>query len=207
MNTLPQSITYTFVNKTFFYLLFFIFSLVILGFVHLITKHSDNTTKKIEIPTLITENTVNDPTLVQLFDGKEITYMDNVPVKDGNLSSKYGMRKDPFNGRKRMHHGIDIAARSGTKVYPLGKGTVIFAGRKSGYGNLVEILHGRNIISRYAHLKKVLVSKGQITRKTDVIALVGSTGRSTGPHLHLEIAINGKTINPEIFLMGSLAKR
>lgn len=144
--------------------------------------------------------------IVELTDGDDIVHMDNIPVKKGYLSSKYGFRKDPFNGRKRMHSGIDIAARSGTKIFPLGKGKVIFSGRKSGYGNIVEILHGKNIVSRYAHIKKSLVQEGQLVSKKDIIALVGSTGRSTGPHLHLEIAINGETLDPEIFLIGNLAR-
>jgi murein DD-endopeptidase MepM/ murein hydrolase activator NlpD len=89
--------------------------------------------------------------------------------------------------------------------FTLGKGKVIFSGRKSGYGNIVEVLHGESVISRYAHIKKSLVKKGQRVTKKDIIALVGNTGRSTGPHLHLEIAINGETIDPEIFLIGKVA--
>ena len=106
-----------------------------------------------------------------------------------------------------MHHGIDIAAQRGTSIYPLGRGEVVFSGRKSGYGNMIEILHGDAIVSRYAHIKKSLVKKGQIVIKRDIIALVGNTGRSTGPHLHLEIAINGETVDPEIFLIGNVARK
>ena len=131
---------------------------------------------------------------------KKTIYIDNFPVKAGHISSRYGMRKDPFTGKRTMHRGIDIAARKGTSVYPVGKGKVVFSGRKSGFGNMVEIEHSRTVISRYSHLEKSLVKKGQIVKTTDVIGHVGSTGRSTGPHLHLEIAFNGETANPREFL-------
>lgn len=193
---------YTIFKKVSFHLLLLFFGLCFLALANLWLK----TKPPISQPLVkeITQQQIKNR-IVELSAGDDIIHMDNVPVKKGNLSSKYGIRKDPFNGRKRMHHGIDIAARSGTNIFPLGKGTVIFSGRKSGYGNIVEILHGKNIVSRYAHIKKSLVKKGQTVTKKDVIALVGSTGRSTGPHLHLEIAINGETIDPEIFLIGNLA--
>lgn len=193
-------------NKVSFYLILLLLSLAILAYTHLMVERHNITPLKTTISTQQTIATSKKSTsLIKLSAGKEIVFMDNIPVKSGNLSSKYGIRKDPFNGEKKMHHGIDIAARRGTKIYPLGKGKVIFSGRKSGYGNLVEILHGDSIVSRYAHLKKSLVKKGKIVGKNDVIALLGNTGRSTGPHLHLEIAINGKTIDPEIFLIGRVA--
>ncbi len=184
----------------------FVLSFAILIYVTLIVEKHDNSRPLTPFVQKIT--TIKPPpkmNLVAELSVKEIVFMDNIPVKTGRLSSKYGIRKDPFNGRKRMHHGIDIAAQRGTNIYPLGRGVVIFSGRKSGYGNMVEILHGDAIISRYAHIKKSLVKKGQIVNKRDIIALVGNTGRSTGPHLHLEIAINGETVDPEIFLIGNVA--
>ncbi len=138
---------------------------------------------------------------------QEIITIDNFPVKSGNLTSGFGMRNDPFSGKRRMHQGLDIAAKSGTHVYPLGKGKVIFSGYKAGFGNTVEILHGSTIITRYSHLKKTLVTKDQTVTRYNTIALVGNTGRSTGPHLHLEVALNGKTVDPKIFLIGHLASR
>jgi murein DD-endopeptidase MepM/ murein hydrolase activator NlpD len=197
----------TILTKISFYILLFIFSVTILAYASLmVEKHANNnqveyTKNKNSAITLSTTQAEN----ITLSAGKEIVFMDNIPIKNGNLSSKYGIRKDPFNGKKRMHHGIDIAAQKGTHIYPLGRGKVIFSGRKSGYGNLVEILHGESTISRYAHIKKSLVKKGQFVGKKDIIALVGNTGRSTGPHLHLEIAINGVTVDPEIFLIGHVA--
>ncbi len=193
-------------NKVSFYFLIFVLSFAILIYVTLIVEKRDNSSPL--SPSIQKITTINPPPKVNSvaeLSVKEIVFMDNIPVKTGRLSSKYGIRKDPFNGRKRMHRGIDIAAQRGTNIYPLGRGEVIFSGRKSGYGNMVEILHGDAIISRYAHIKKSLVKKGQIVNKGDIIALVGNTGRSTGPHLHLEIAINGETVDPEIFLIGNVA--
>ncbi len=185
----------------------FVLSFAILLYVTLIVEENDDSSSRLSLA--VQKITMMKPppkmNSVAELSVKEIVFMDNVPVKTGRLSSKYGIRKDPFNGRKRMHHGIDIAAQRGTNIYPLGRGEVLFSGRKSGYGNMVEILHGDAIISRYAHIKKLLVKKGQIVNKGDIIALVGNTGRSTGPHLHLEIAINGETVDPEIFLIGNVA--
>ncbi|MCF6184650.1 MAG: M23 family metallopeptidase [Bacteroidales bacterium] len=115
------------------------------------------------------------------------------------------MRKDPFTGKRTMHRGLDIAARKGTSIYPVGEGEVVFSGRKAGFGNIVEIQHSTTVVSRYSHLKKSLVKKGQIVKTTDVIAQVGNTGRSTGPHLHLEITFNGKTANPRVYLSREVA--
>jgi len=134
-----------------------------------------------------------------------VIYIDNFPVKTGQITSQYGMRKDPFTGKRTMHRGIDIAARTGTSIYPVGKGKVIFSGSKAGFGHTVEIKHSRTVVSRYSHLKKSLVIEGQMVKTTDVIAQVGNTGRSTGPHLHLEIAFNGETSNPRVFLSKEVA--
>ena len=136
---------------------------------------------------------------------KKVIYIDNFPVKTGYITSHYGLRKDPFTGKIRMHRGLDIAAKEGASVYPVGKGKVIFSGIKAGFGNMVEIEHSRTVISRYSHLKKSLVEVGQRVKKTDIIAEVGNTGRSTGPHLHLEIAFNGETANPRVYLSWDVA--
>ncbi len=130
----------------------------------------------------------------------KIIHIDNFPVKSGRITSHYGMRKDPFTGKQTMHKGMDIAAEEGTDIFPVGKGTVIFSGAKAGFGNMVEVEHSTMVVSRYSHLEKSLVKVGQQVTKTDIIALVGNTGRSTGPHLHLEIAFNGETANPRVYL-------
>ncbi len=132
----------------------------------------------------------------------KVIRISNFPVKNGSLSSGFGMRKHPIHGNVRMHSGIDIAAASGTQVQAMGKGTVIYAGRKSGYGNNIEIKHGNTVMTRYSHLKEILVEVGQKVTPADVIGLVGNTGVSTGPHLHLEVALNETEVDPTIFLAG-----
>lgn len=116
------------------------------------------------------------------------------------VSSKYGTRNDPFLKRKAFHSGVDFAAARGTKVLSAGAGKVIFVGRKGGYGNIVEVEHSDGLITRYAHLLKQLVHEGDIVETGTPIALVGSTGRSTGPHLHFEVRKNDSPINPSRFL-------
>ncbi len=122
------------------------------------------------------------------------------PVNTGYISSNYGYRRDPINGRRRFHEGIDIAAKKGTPVSAIALGFVSFTGRKGGYGKVVEINHSDSFKSRYAHLSRILVKKGQVVHKGDTIAKMGNTGRSTGSHLHLEVRKNGKAVNPNIYL-------
>lgn len=122
------------------------------------------------------------------------------PVDKGYISSSYGYRRDPFHGKGRLHKGIDFAAATGTKIYSVAAGVVSFSARKGGYGIVVEVDHGNGLVSRYAHLSKSKVEVGSLLKKGDLVALSGSTGRSTGPHLHLEILLNGKQINPAQYL-------
>jgi len=114
----------------------------------------------------------------------------------GRISSKYGVRIDPFTGNPSFHSGIDIAASIGTPIQAWFNGTVIFAGTNGGYGNSVVIKQG-DLSVRYAHLNSIAVSVGQTINQGQQIGTVGSTGRSTGPHLHLELLINGLTVDPE----------
>lgn len=122
--------------------------------------------------------------------------LDFIPVGEGYISSNFGRRTDPISGRMSMHTGIDFAAPSGTAIHAVGAGVVTFAGRKGAYGNTVEITHGNGYRTRYAHAKELKVSKGEVVKKGQTIATVGSTGRSTGPHLHLEVFRNGMAVNP-----------
>ncbi|NVK21017.1 MAG: M23 family metallopeptidase [Kangiellaceae bacterium] len=122
------------------------------------------------------------------------------PIAKGWLSSPYGNRADPFTGKRDWHPGIDFAALSGSDVVATAAGVVTTVERKNGYGTFVEISHGDGYTTRYGHNKTVLVKKGDIVEKGQVIAKVGSTGRSTGPHVHYEITRNGKTLNPYKFL-------
>jgi len=122
-------------------------------------------------------------------------------VENGLLSSKYGKRIDPFSGKQELHKGIDIAGKEGTDILAVGDGIVTWSGERSGYGNLVEINHGNGYVTRYGHNKKRLVEAGNTVRKGQVIALMGSTGRSTGPHVHIEVLRNGKHVDPAKYLV------
>ena len=123
-------------------------------------------------------------------------------VVDGptRLSSGFGMRRDPFTGRRQHHDGIDLAAAIGTNVYPAMAGTVTFSGWRSGYGRAVIVEHGNGIETRYAHNAKNHVRVGERVTTGTQIADVGSSGRSTGPHLHFEVRKNGRPIDPEPYL-------
>lgn len=123
------------------------------------------------------------------------------PIR-GRISSGFGWRRDPFGGRTSQHHnGIDIPARTGTAIRAAGGGTVTFSGWNGGYGNTVIIDHGIGITTMYSHNSRNRVSVGERVERGDIIANVGSTGRSTGPHLHYEVRRNGTAINPVPFLI------
>ncbi|KGK01161.1 M23 family metallopeptidase [Thalassotalea sp. ND16A] len=124
------------------------------------------------------------------------SYLSGRPIGKGWLSSYYGVRKDPFNGKPTMHKGVDFAGKENDQVFSTGSGVVSYAGERWGYGNLVEIDHGTGYKTRYAHNKSHLVKIGDVVTKGQAIALMGSTGRSTGPHVHYEILRNDKQINP-----------
>jgi murein DD-endopeptidase MepM/ murein hydrolase activator NlpD len=122
------------------------------------------------------------------------------PVKDGWYSSNFGWRVDPFNGESAMHEGVDYVVPEGTPIYASAGGVVSYADNHPSYGNMVEIEHGNDVITRYAHASKVLVKVGQVVRRGEKIAEVGSTGRSTGNHLHFEVRYKGIAQNPVRFL-------
>lgn len=119
-----------------------------------------------------------------------------MPLNSGYMSSPYGKRIDPFDGHTAFHRGIDFAAKRGTPVHTVAEGVITFAGVRSGYGNVVEIDHGNGYATRYAHNSKILVHVGQRVRVGQEIAVVGSTGRSTGPHSHFEVWYHGRSVNP-----------
>lgn len=125
------------------------------------------------------------------------------PVKNGWISSPFGMRTDPFTGRPEMHEGIDFAGRLGSDVMAVAAGVVTWAGPRGGYGNMVEINHGNGYVTRYGHNEKVLVRVGQLVKKGQIIAHMGSTGRSTGPHVHFEVLKNGHPVNPAKFVVSA----
>jgi murein DD-endopeptidase MepM/ murein hydrolase activator NlpD len=127
-----------------------------------------------------------------------------LPVQ-GKFSSRYGFRSSPFAGDIRLHEGLDIAAPFGSKVRASGKGSVISVRRDSTYGLVVDVSHSPSIVTRYAHLSAVFVKLGTYVHRGDNIGLVGSSGRSTGPHLHYEVLVDGRAKNPERFFL--LAKQ
>jgi murein DD-endopeptidase MepM/ murein hydrolase activator NlpD len=122
------------------------------------------------------------------------------PVAKMDFTSNFGIRSDPFRGSAAMHAGVDIRGPVGTPIYATADGFVAEADRRGGYGNLVEISHGKGIATRYGHLSKILVRPGQRIERGQMIALMGSTGRSTGSHLHYEVRIDGRAVNPVPFL-------
>ncbi len=118
----------------------------------------------------------------------------------GHLTSDFGWRKDPYTGKSRFHAGLDIAAKSGTPIYVPQKGVVVYSGAYKGYGNIVVVQHQADVYTLYGHTSQYFVRPGQPVYKGQVIALVGSTGRSTGPHLHFEVRQNKGYVNPKDYL-------
>lgn len=126
------------------------------------------------------------------------------PIDVAYKSSSYGWRIDPFNGSRAFHEGLDFTANAGTPIRAAADGIVEESGRNPAYGNLVKLNHGAGLETRYAHASKLLVQPGERVVKGQVIALVGSTGRSTGPHLHYEIRLNGHALDPRKYLNKNL---
>jgi murein DD-endopeptidase MepM/ murein hydrolase activator NlpD len=125
------------------------------------------------------------------------------PINVAFNSSSYGWRIDPFNGEKAFHEGLDFSASIGTPIYAAAGGIVTAAERTSDYGNIVKVDHGSGLETRYAHASKLMVKVGDRVEKGQVVALVGSTGRSTGAHLHYEIRLNGNALDPRKYLNGN----
>jgi murein DD-endopeptidase MepM/ murein hydrolase activator NlpD len=125
------------------------------------------------------------------------------PVENGWISSLFGNRIDPFTGLRAFHAGVDFAARQGGNVLAVASGIVSDVGDRMGYGLLVEINHGNGYVTRYGHNEAALVQVGDRVRKGQAIAHIGDTGRSTGPHVHFEVMINGKTVNPYEFIQAA----
>jgi murein DD-endopeptidase MepM/ murein hydrolase activator NlpD len=122
------------------------------------------------------------------------------PVANGFISSYFGERADPFDGLEAFHKGVDFAGAPGSPVVAVAAGVVTWAGERTGYGKLIEINHGDGFATRYAHNERTLVTVGQTVKRGERIALMGSTGRSTGPHVHFEVLRNGRQVNPLSFI-------
>ncbi|MDR2694880.1 MAG: peptidoglycan DD-metalloendopeptidase family protein [Deltaproteobacteria bacterium] len=120
---------------------------------------------------------------------------------DGFISSPFGVRSSSFSGRSEFHKGLDIRARIGTPITAPGRGVVSMAGGDGAYGLSVELQHSRAITTKYGHMQRIVVREGQQVKRGDVIGFVGSTGRSTGPHLHYEVKLNGVQVNPMRYIL------
>src|SRR5580658_1524798 len=127
-------------------------------------------------------------------------YPEGRPVQDGWISSYFGRRADPFTGYLAVHKGLDFAGQPGSAVTSVAAGLVTFAGERAGYGEMVEINHGNGMSTRYCHNEKLLVKQGDMVSKGQEVALMGSTGHSTGPHLHFEVLKDGAQVDPLRFI-------
>lgn len=130
----------------------------------------------------------------------EETSPEGRPIKRGWISSFFGMRTNPFSGKSEMHKGMDFAGKKGSKVYAVAGGVITWSGPRYGYGNLIEISHGNGYVTRYGHNESNLAVVGEAVKKGRIISLMGSTGRSTGPHVHFEVLKNGKRVDPLKFV-------
>ena len=122
------------------------------------------------------------------------------PIKKGWMSSRFGMRSDPFNGQRVHHDGVDFAGKENSEIIAVAAGVVTWSGERYGYGQMVEINHGGDYVTRYAHNNKNLVKVGDVVKKGQVIALMGSSGRSTGPHVHFEVYKHGRAVDPSTYI-------
>lgn len=156
----------------------------------------DNLNKYSNVRDLVTED-------ISTANTKLDTFFETIPTLvpvNGKFNNGYGYRKDPFTKKKTFHDGIDFSADKGTIIIASAGGKVTFAQRNGGYGLCVVIDHGRGLCTRYAHASKLMVKEGQEVKKGDVIAKVGSTGRSTGPHLHFEVLLYNKPVDPGTYI-------
>ena len=130
----------------------------------------------------------------------EQAWISGRPVEKGWISSPYGMRTDPFTGKPAMHDGVDVAGKEGANVIAVAGGVVTYTGERSGYGHMVEISHGDGFVTRYAHNKQNLVEPGDVVRKGEPVALMGTTGRATGAHVHFEVYKHGRPVDPSSYI-------
>ena len=142
-------------------------------------------------------------TLADLIQNRKIQsdrFIAGRPIKKGWLSSRYGRRTDPFTGKSAWHSGVDFAGKMGSDVIAVAAGVVVWSGERYGYGDMIEISHGNGFSTRYAHNSKNLVKAGDVVKKGQVVALMGSSGRSTGPHVHFEVYKHGRPVDPASYI-------
>jgi len=130
----------------------------------------------------------------------EQAWLSGRPVEKGWVSSPFGYRNDPFTGERTMHDGVDVAGKEGSNVIAVAGGVVTYTGERSGYGHMVEISHGDGFVTRYAHNKQNLVEPGDVVRKGEPVGLMGTSGRSTGAHVHFEVYKHGRPVDPSSYI-------
>ncbi len=156
-----------------------------------------------ELETAASQQSTSFETLLQHLEAQK-NILDCTPAicpAEGWVSSSFGYRKNPFTGRREMHKGLDIANHKGTPIIAPADGVVTYVGRKGLLGHIVEIDHGHGFVTRYGHISKALAKKGQKVKRGEEIAQIGTTGRSTGPHLHYEVRLNGVQVNPQKYIL------
>ncbi|MCB0407648.1 MAG: M23 family metallopeptidase [Bdellovibrionales bacterium] len=166
----------------------------------------DYATLSVRIDRAVKEAQLREQGILQLYESLSerqslLAATPSIKPARGWFTSRFGYRVDPFTGKPMMHAGLDIAAPPGTPVYAPADGVVSFVGYESGYGKLVSIDHGYGVVTRFAHNSRLLVEKGQKVSRRDVISTVGSTGRSSGPHVHYEVRVHGVPVDPRNYIL------
>lgn len=167
---------------------------------------SNYATLVIRIDEAVKESTLKEQSVIELWEMLSdrqslLSATPNMKPSRGPIGSRFGYRIDPINGKQKMHAGVDITASPGTPVRAPADGVVSFAGWDEFYGKLVSVDHGYGVLTRYAHNSQIYVQVGQKVNKFDVISATGNTGRSTGPHLHYEVRVNGIPVNPMNYIL------
>lgn len=175
------------------------------GMLLAVANRIDNISNRMQIQSTSLENVYEKALNNQQFLACKPSINPISPADPVWFTSGYGYRNDPFSGRRTAHHGIDLAGRVGIDIHATGAGTVKFAKKNGGYGNEVVVDHGFGYTSTYAHLDEIKVKKGQKLKRGEVVGTLGSTGRSTGPHLHYEIRKDRKPVNPTYFFYENLS--
>jgi murein DD-endopeptidase MepM/ murein hydrolase activator NlpD len=147
------------------------------------------------------QNSLNDLLQVVNERGNIMSYTPMIWPAEGTISSRFGYRLSPFTGQREFHDGLDIANCQNTKIIATADGHISFAGENGGFGMLVVIDHGHGLTTRYAHLERISIKRGDMVKRGETIAYMGSTGRSTGTHLHYEVRLNGVPVNPQKYIL------
>lgn len=172
----------------------------------MVEKQRDYESLAIRIDRFVKETQLREQGLQQLWDTLSereslLSATPSIKPARGWYTSRFGYRADPFTGKPVMHAGLDLAAAPGSPIHAPANGVVSYVGYDSGYGNLVSIDHGYGVVTRFAHTSRIFVERGQTIKRRDVIATVGSTGRSSGPHLHYEVRVHGVPVDPMNYIL------